>query len=176
MSDQNGGGQETLSSLLTKIADAVRKTYNKQGGLTLSEIADILTPKDMMLLDRGKLIFDQGGNISTKGRIQGGWYRTDRSNLNEDAVDKAIAINKSRVATFEFHLYVDRNINLNVGLDGKDTPLINLKGNQDNVIKINVPTGNLKRASDIVFVIGNFNSGWSAFNVLIDKSYIKLLF
>lgn len=169
------GGQETLSSVLTRLADAVRKTYNKQGGLTLSEIVEILTPKDMMLLDRGKLIFDQGGSIIPKGRIQGGWYRTDRSSLYEDAVDKAITINKLRVVTFEFHLYVDRDIDLDIGLDGKDTPLINLKGNQDNVIKINVPTGTLKGASDIVFAIGNFDSSWSAFNVLIDKSYIKLL-
>ena len=119
----------------------------------------------MMLLDRGKLIFDQGGSIIPKGRIQGGWYRTDRSSLYEDAVDKAITINKLRVVTFEFHLYVDRDIDLDIGLDGKDTPLINL----------NVPTGTLKGASDIVFAIGNFDSSWSAFNVLIDKSYIKLL-
>lgn len=128
-----------------------------------------------MLLDRGNLIFDQGGNIIANGRIQGGWYQTGRSSLYEDAVDKAITINKLRVVTFEFHLYVDRDINLDVGLNGKDTPLINVKGNQDNVIKINVPTGTLKRASDIIFVIGNFDGGWPAFNVLIDKSYIKLL-
>ena len=171
MTENSWGGNTTLANVLTRIADGVRKQYNRTDTLTLEQIAELVNPPTSLLIPKGKLILNQGSYLATDGDLGGGWFETTKTTLSN--FDQLKALNANNEVTLLIHLWSLRDrvpITWNVSNVISQPALAELKGNSDNLGECKLKANTISQPSDINIQIGFFSGGTK---LDLNKSYVE---
>lgn len=166
-----GGGNTTLASVLTRIANGVRKQYNRTDTLTLQQIADLIDAPTTLLIPKGRLVLNQGAYIASDGDLGGGWFETTKTTLSNFGQLKAL--NANNEVTLLIHLWSLRDgvpITWNVSNVISQPTLDELKGNSDNLGECKLKANTISQPSDINIQIGFFSGGTK---LDLSRSYVE---